>query len=600
MFNRVKSLFSFGTTSKKRLLLKLITVLILAYGFKKVAVWLSGWFRSFKLLKKAQKKQFEKMSNTIKEIELLIRNNASKFPDADLMSKIIQADVTELIDMLNKGKTTSVQLLLVFLHRCASIGIRLNAITEFNYTEAWVIAEECDRRRFETSDLPCLYGIPVSVKNNYIMRATDSSMGMISKYGNNDEEDGLLMQVIKEQFGAIPFVKTNVPTGIIGSECINYVYGPALSSYSPHRTPGGSSSGEAALISSGCSPLGFGTDAAGSIRTPCLFSGIYGFMITPNRVTIKGINNFAKGGHDHVKVYIGPMAKSVRDCALVVQNLVSNEFMYSNDFYLEHSVWNRKLTDKSKFTIAVFPESDLFEMTDPQKRVMKMTISKLSENGHSIVAWDYPNSFKAIELFVRIANQLMSVFVKEFEDDFLGGEAQMMRTFETTPGWMKVLGSYLGKRYLKSERLRKMLEMVERQTVEEFMKNFEVLQVLIDEIHRYFDQHQIDAILMPGLSVAYKHGSAQLLGSTHFGHIFPNAARLCAGTVPVDTMKPNEDVFSDKFEDYITSAIRENLKDGVGLPLGVQICAPKNRDEVCLKVMAEIENCFKFRKLNIE
>lgn len=74
----------------------------------------------------------------------------------------------------------------------------MNAITDFNQAEALVMALECDKHRFEMQDLPPLYGIPVSIKNNLIIRNFDSSMGMISKFGIVDREDGLLVQILKE------------------------------------------------------------------------------------------------------------------------------------------------------------------------------------------------------------------------------------------------------------------------------------------------------------------------------------------------------------------------------------------------------------------
>ena len=57
--------------------------------------------------------------------------------------------------------------------------------------------------------------------------------------------------------------------------------------YNPHKHdhgPGGSSSGEAALIASGGSILGLGGDFGGSIRVPTHFCGIYGFKPTPERI----------------------------------------------------------------------------------------------------------------------------------------------------------------------------------------------------------------------------------------------------------------------------------------------------------------------------
>ena len=101
--------------------------------------------------------------------------------------------------------------------------------------------------------------------------------------------------------------------GIISRRCVNFI--PTLDSvyyhlvnllsscsfepgnpingvvHNPHRHghgPGGSSSGEAALIASGGSIIGVGSDLGGSIRVPAHFCGICGFKPTAERVRYAG------------------------------------------------------------------------------------------------------------------------------------------------------------------------------------------------------------------------------------------------------------------------------------------------------------------------
>lgn len=79
--------------------------------------------------------------------------------------------------------------------------------------------------------------------------------------------------------GGIPFVMTNVPQSMLSFSCINPIYGTTTNTYASTRTCGGSSGGEAALISSGGSIIGIGSDIGGSIRFPCHFSGIAGLKV---------------------------------------------------------------------------------------------------------------------------------------------------------------------------------------------------------------------------------------------------------------------------------------------------------------------------------
>ena len=61
---------------------------------------------------------------------------------------------------------------------------------------------------------------------------------------------------------------------------INNIYGTSLNPHNVSRTCGGSSGGDAGLVSSKCVPLSIGTDIGGSIRVPSSFCGIYGFKPT--------------------------------------------------------------------------------------------------------------------------------------------------------------------------------------------------------------------------------------------------------------------------------------------------------------------------------
>lgn len=79
--------------------------------------------------------------------------------------------------------------------------------------------------------------------------------------------------------GGIPFVLTNVPQSMLSFSCVNPIYGTTTNPYASTRTCGGSSGGEAALISLGGSIIGIGTDVGGSIRYPCHFCGIAGFKV---------------------------------------------------------------------------------------------------------------------------------------------------------------------------------------------------------------------------------------------------------------------------------------------------------------------------------
>jgi len=88
--------------------------------------------------------------------------------------------------------------------------------------------------------------------------------------------------------GAIPLVKSNIPAGLMCFDSGNYVWGLAKNPWNENRSIGGSSGGEAGLVSTHGSPIGLGTDIGGSIRTPCAYGGCYGIKPTPSRTSLAG------------------------------------------------------------------------------------------------------------------------------------------------------------------------------------------------------------------------------------------------------------------------------------------------------------------------
>ena len=104
--------------------------------------------------------------------------------------------------------------------------------------------------------------------------------------------------------------KTNAVTG-------NEIYGRTNNPHDLARSPSGSSSGEAAIVAAGGSPLGLGSDSGGSIRTPAHACGVAGLKPTMGRVPLTGhfpaINPLSDP-----RTVIGPLTRRVEDLALAL------------------------------------------------------------------------------------------------------------------------------------------------------------------------------------------------------------------------------------------------------------------------------------------
>jgi amidase len=92
------------------------------------------------------------------------------------------------------------------------------------------------------------------------------------------------------------------------------LHGLCVHPHDPSRTPGGSSSGEAALIGRGASTLGLGSDSGGSIRLPAAWCGVVG--LKPSAGLVPTTGHFPRVGERvDGRTVIGPLASTVDDAA---------------------------------------------------------------------------------------------------------------------------------------------------------------------------------------------------------------------------------------------------------------------------------------------
>jgi amidase len=104
-------------------------------------------------------------------------------------------------------------------------------------------------------------------------------------------------------------------------ESWNSMHGGTRNPYDINRTPGGSSSGEAAIIAAAGSPLGIGSDSGGSIRMPASYCGIAALKPTAGLIPVTGAYALP-GGLSDPRSQVGPMARYVSDLALALPILI--------------------------------------------------------------------------------------------------------------------------------------------------------------------------------------------------------------------------------------------------------------------------------------
>lgn len=125
------------------------------------------------------------------------------------------------------------------------------------------------------------------------LKGLSFSFGLNSRRGVKATEDADIVAKCKNA-GAILLCATNVPELNLWTETRNNIYGMTVNPYNTSRIVGGSSGGEASIVSACGSPIGLGTDIGGSCRMPAFYCGIFSHKPTTGLISTKGMT-FRKG-----------------------------------------------------------------------------------------------------------------------------------------------------------------------------------------------------------------------------------------------------------------------------------------------------------------
>jgi aspartyl-tRNA(Asn)/glutamyl-tRNA(Gln) amidotransferase subunit A len=211
-----------------------------------------------------------------------------------------------------RRKISPVEVVDAVLARIESLA-RLNAYVTVDAEGARHAARAAERLVMRRgARLGPLHGVPFSVKDLVVTKGVRTTFGTPIYKDNVPTEDAPMVARLKAA-GAILIGKTNTPTfGWIGATH-NLLVGATRNPWNLERTPGGSSGGASAAVAAGLAPLAVGTDGGGSIRIPASFSGIYGLKPTFGRIPVHPPSAAWSLSH------IGPLARTVRDAALMLQ-----------------------------------------------------------------------------------------------------------------------------------------------------------------------------------------------------------------------------------------------------------------------------------------
>lgn len=207
---------------------------------------------------------------------------------------------------------TSRELTELHIARIEEVNPRLNALVVDRFAEARKEADAADAL-YDAADhttLPPLLGVPCSIKEFVALKGMPHTAGVLFHKGKVATSDATVTARLRSA-GAIPLGVTNVPEGGLWMETHNLIWGRTSNPWDLSRTSGGSSGGEGALVASGATPFGIGSDIGGSIRIPAAFCGTVGHK--PSAGLVPNTGHFPAAKDPHGYMVIGPLCRRVAD-----------------------------------------------------------------------------------------------------------------------------------------------------------------------------------------------------------------------------------------------------------------------------------------------
>ncbi|PWN35203.1 amidase signature enzyme [Meira miltonrushii] len=350
-----------------------------------------------------------------------------------VLSESKSAEATKLRDAIVQGRWTVTQVMEAFLVKAALAQQVLGCYAEIYFDRSLQRAKELDALLTKSKDvaqLGSLFGVPISIKAHLGLegsgsdrgfvfdvldqestdailtreeskskddpsRLTDSTLALLRKQGTHVQTvTGHAISMLLEQ-GAIIIAKTTMPQSIMQLDTRSNLHGQTLNPRNVHLSPGGSSGGEAASVSSGATLLGVGTDIGGSVRQPAACVGLYGLRPTIGRINNSGTRTTMLG-NEGILGTMGPFARSLQDLELLTSVLVKDSTRSDPHLCppLPWTGFQKPTVDAGKkLNVGVLLDDGFVQPITPIRRAMHDVIEKLQASGKVNIVYVNPADY---------------------------------------------------------------------------------------------------------------------------------------------------------------------------------------------------------------
>jgi fatty acid amide hydrolase len=510
------------------------------------------------------------------------------------MTAITSLTATEIAQKIKAGELSAREVVDAHIQRIEQVNTRINAVVIPLFDQARKEADAADTAQRQGDVLGPLHGVPITIKEQFLVKDTATTLGVLNLKNHRATEDGPLVKRLREA-GAIILGKTNTGQLLMYIESDNPVYGRTNNPWSLDRSPGGSSGGEAAIIAAGGSPLGLGADFGGSIREPSHFCAVQGLKPTAWRLTKFDTRpGIFAGGQEGIVPQPGPMARSVADLALAMRILAAPglELIDSSVPPVPWPTFDK--VSIRGMRIAMYTDDNYFTASPAIRRVVTEAADALRAAGAEVESWMPPDVNEAMRLFFSIASADAANALKRA----LGPDKPMpqIRAILQGSSIPKPLRRFVAAimQIAGQTRMSRIARQTGARSAESYWKLIEDLGTYRLRFYKALDSGRFDAIICPPTSLpAVLHGSTTtLLDFDSYARLY-NVLGMPAGVVAAGCVRAGEESDRSPNKDRVERTAEEVEMGSTGLPVGVQVVARHWREDIVLAVMSALEGHFR-------
>lgn len=273
-------------------------------------------------------------------------------------------------ELLKKGKATAPELLESVNGRIAEVEGRVNAFLTLCGEHA---AQKANETQKQAAHAGALCGVPMAIKDNLCTAGIKTTCAS-RMLGEFVPPYSAMAYEKLENAGAVMVGKCNMDEFAMGGSTETSYFKKTGNPWDISRVPGGSSGGCAAAVAAGEAFFALGSDTGGSIRQPSSFCGVVGLKPTYGAVSRYGLVAFASSLDQ-----IGPIARTVRDCATVLNAICGVDEKDSTSAPVRHPDYTALLGRDIKGLRVALPKEYLGAGLDPAVKTAVLNAAKTLE-----------------------------------------------------------------------------------------------------------------------------------------------------------------------------------------------------------------------------